>query len=501
VTRWKADQQDYDHIFSLSEDPVCVQLTFRQVIFIQAALGVFNWRTRWYSPTDATIDKDNLEAFVAGTLAALDAGLDGECTGEGMPSQYIKSIEWCSDPETRDLRVINVIDGVESEELVALSQCLTYIQAIQPCEEEGKFTLCLPEPIPGPQGDQGIQGIQGIPGECEPGCNEAPPLPDVPVEEGVDTLCQAAWNAEAVLYSTYLQADAIFPASGGDVLSTAGALIAFIAAVILFPPSITIVAPIVAAWLLAEITINPTWFDADLRQQLRCILFCNATLDGAKVTFDYEQVATEVGALISTAPGDEPNVWRVLDYILDIIGADGLNIAGTTGAATDVDCVECEPCDGWCYEWDFTVDNGTWANWQPAGRGQAGYEAGLGWHQINPGTPANADAIAIRKSWTTDIGIVKIAVYFDHTMTGTNPWIRVGEFSEVTSLAQNPTPNNPQVWEGSWTWNGIAVLVNQAEGAGVSYFTTNHITRVKIYGNGDLPSALSSAGGFSPCNF
>lgn len=209
----------------------------------------------------------------------------------------------------------------------------------------GDLTDCV---VPGPQGPQGPQGVpgatgpQGAPGaagEC-PDCDVPPDPEPIDAPDGVSEKCFASVNAVEVLYGMFLELDRVTSITSDNALYIAGALIAWVAAVILFPPSITIVAPLMFTLLTLALVIDPANFDEEVRDQIKCILYCNATLnpDGT-VTFNYVTVRAQLAELTQT------DTLRVIDLCLQVIGPEGLNLAGTTTSIQEADCTDCEPCE------------------------------------------------------------------------------------------------------------------------------------------------------------
>lgn len=229
----------------------------------------------------------------------------------------------------------------------------------------------------------------------------------------------------------------------------------------------------------------------DARQEWYCAIYDNLPDDLQVTTTIKQTISTAIGAIL-------PDTWTLeaREMITNAILAmqPALLYSWITEGLFSTDTVDCE-CEAvvWCYEWDFTIDNGGWTNWEPSGRGTAGYAAGLGWHQINPS--GSEDAISIRKTWGSVIAFDTLEVHFASLVTGANPAVRTGDYTTLIEVVTAGNITNPVVISKDMNRDGISVYVNKAEGGTTQYFTDNYITKVVLRGEGTLPSALASAGG------
>lgn len=79
---------NYDWIFSQSAATQCYALSMQQIMTILALAGRFKWLASWFSPTDAEIDADAIDALVDNLQRELMLG--GSCSPGG--SMIIGSI-------------------------------------------------------------------------------------------------------------------------------------------------------------------------------------------------------------------------------------------------------------------------------------------------------------------------------------------------------------------------------------------------------------------------
>lgn len=179
-----------------------------------------------------------------------------------------------------------------------------------------------------------------------------PPAPrEEPTED--ERKCAASANAANVLSTMYESitdsaANALPIAEG--VLALAGVVIA-----VLVPPVgalmtfLYAVAPIAFGELfaVAEFITEDVWTE-DFTKQLICALLNSSFDDGSTVTFDFVGLQKRlVAGTDFTLPSlPELRLLGQIGYMLNIIGAEGLNIAGGTTAITDADCSDC-PAE-WC---------------------------------------------------------------------------------------------------------------------------------------------------------
>lgn len=202
--------------------------------------------------------------------------------------------------------------------------------------------------------------------------------PDVPPrsETGNDALCLAAANAVNVLVSLHFEVAAKISVPTG--LLVAGAIAGLLISILFVPFSVAVILAILSGGGLLIFAALPFGaFTQQIQDELKCILYCNASQDaGGVVTFDFAAVKSAVQANIQPL-----NMWAGLDKYLDIIQADGLNRAGATTGITTANCSACECDPTWCYTFDFRSSAAGWTQFTDGARPNevAQYVAGEGW--------------------------------------------------------------------------------------------------------------------------
>lgn len=199
-----------------------------------------------------------------------------------------------------------------------------------------------------------------------------------------DQNCLAARNAVNVLeqlYETLSEAWASHLSeaeAGTEFIIAAGAIIGFEFA----PITLAIVAFLevaFAALYTALEYLGADLWDSNFTEQMVCFLFDCASNDAGVVTFDWDCFMGHLNSLTDNFGLSEVQLRLYLQvaYILYFIGGvEGLNLAGGTTAITTGDCDGCTP---WCYEWDFTVDDGGFTPVVISGLNFAVYSSGNGW--------------------------------------------------------------------------------------------------------------------------
>jgi len=153
-------------------------------------------------------------------------------------------------------------------------------------------------------------------------------------------------------------------------------------------------------------------WDSEFTNKFKCILLDNASVDGSGVvTFDFAQVTNDVVNALPFEFTDptlqKPRLALQLGTILQYVGADGLNYAGSTTAITDDDCSDCDPV--WCKSFDFTLSDGGFV----AADGVTYYEAGVGWRGGTVGSQVDS-ALATITFPDTRITFVAFEVCVDN---------------------------------------------------------------------------------------
>jgi len=223
-------------------------------------------------------------------------------------------------------------------------------------------------------------------------------IPPVPAREEPtcdERKCAAAANCANVLQQLYEEvADAV--AEGAD---EAEALAVMIGVAII----------IIGGWLglalaalvglatgyffsfleIAEFMTADLW-TSDFTEKLQCFLYECASCEGDVVTFDFQCVREKMASytdLLDVNFVTNLRLFGQVDFILNVIGVDGLNAAGATTAITDADCSECAQM--WCKTWDFTLEDGSADGWY-AVAGLGTWTAGVGWEAVTSDPTSHA---------------------------------------------------------------------------------------------------------------
>lgn len=169
--------------------------------------------------------------------------------------------------------------------------------------------------------------------------NPTPPIP-TPIPEQ-DNLCLASASSVVAFNETYKEMKRLFQ-DEVSVYTIAAAIISLIGTFIFFPPAFPFVFTFFVELyaLLGEITDDE--FDSDTQDEFRCLLYQNGEIvDGAAV-YNFDAISTEVQSKWGLL---DLNIWTAIDYLLRIVGADGLNRSGSTGVVAEEDCTDCgEEC-------------------------------------------------------------------------------------------------------------------------------------------------------------
>jgi len=178
--------------------------------------------------------------------------------------------------------------------------------------------------------------------------------PLLPVRSGSDKRCLASANAVAVFVELHREIVAWYNDNISAIVFL-GAISAILA--VLFPVSWAVFGIAVATQalitsiLLYTDALTNESFTAEIQARLACILYQYADANGQWTSSDLDNILITLG----TETGD---MWRLLELYLEQIGGfTGLNNAGTTTSVASYDCSECA---GYCYYFDFRVDDYGW---------------------------------------------------------------------------------------------------------------------------------------------
>jgi len=186
------------------------------------------------------------------------------------------------------------------------------------------------------------------------------PDPDPRTESTSDEkICAAAANAINVLEQTYEEATDAYNSFGTEA-AVAEAILDVIALILGAFGQAT-----AASAISFGNTVFSTFFDvfglitgdywtSAYTNELECVFIDAATLTGSTVTFDYpaiDQALLEMQYAAGVALSRQL-VLTQTRYLLSIIMAGGLNVAGGT---TEVVSPNCDQCYPWSITWDFTT--------------------------------------------------------------------------------------------------------------------------------------------------
>lgn len=260
-----------------------------------------------------------------------------------------------------------------------------------------------------------------------------PPAPVPPREEiNAEALCLAAANAVNVLVALHQEVTTQVQAGINNPLVIAASLVAFFAALIVYPPAAAAISLIIAPLVLLLYGLSINDFTEEIQESLICMLFENAEQDEeGVVTFDFATVLSLVQA--NAGIGD---MWRALDYYMQIIAEDGLNRAGATTAITDYDCTPCLML--WCYYTNFGAENDTrWTKYTTAGT----FVNGDGWRGTSGGSSGDWEEVGIEFVLDTPAHMTEIYAGFYNEGAASYAEVRVnGDIVWSSSAAGIKTP-------------------------------------------------------------
>jgi hypothetical protein len=179
--------------------------------------------------------------------------------------------------------------------------------------------------------------------------------PLLPVRSGANKRCLAAANATAVFVELHREVVAWY-----DANAVVAVLVVAIAGVLMtiFPVSWALfsltlgAAELTSLLLIYTGVLNNAAFTTGIQDALTCIFYQYADSEGRWSQADFDAIVVEVGA----QSGD---MWALIGlYLSQIGGYAGLNNAGTTTSIADYDC---GACAGYCYEFDFRIDDYGWS--------------------------------------------------------------------------------------------------------------------------------------------
>lgn len=186
--------------------------------------------------------------------------------------------------------------------------------------------------------------------------NVASAAPPPPLNQGTDEAdrCLAAWNAADVIAEFYRQTAGAAAAGLHNTLLSMNMFLNELNNALL-----EIAYPQAGRLLNASGFLDFDWgeyaeaptLDSTALEALRCLLYCNATVEDGIVSFDHGAVYDNLIADLGTNPG------TAVTLLVGYMGEAGLNHAGGVLANETAEC-ECEDCpEGeWCKLFDFNAE-------------------------------------------------------------------------------------------------------------------------------------------------
>jgi len=221
------------------------------------------------------------------------------------------------------------------------------------------------------------------------------PPPDARTESTAEERrCLAAANAENVLKLMYEDVTDSYQGS----LSTLDAIISLVATVaglIPLPVSLAVrgiallaLAVWKSAYQAADFVTSDFW-DSDFTTNFRCALFRQSIDTAGVVTFDFDAVNQE---LLNQIEWIDPTLFSFalaaqVRWLLAQIGAQGLNLAGTTTDITTYDCDVCDNCTSPSVNFSLGTQGFTTNAWDifPAAGTHMNNVFGIGWYADSTG--------------------------------------------------------------------------------------------------------------------
>jgi len=309
--------------------------------------------------------------------------------------------------------------------------------------------------------------------EADPRMN---PMYRLPVRTTGDVVCDCAANMRAALEDMI---DQFFIAV--EVIQIANAILGIIA---VFQPGFGLLAAIIiaAVELIIEIGIAQVLFDftEEAWDEIQCLLYNNLEEDGTITPAGMSEVISQSGSI---DPGSV--IEPVLSILFGILGEVGLSNAGAAGDEIG----DCSECGVWCYEYDFTVDNGGFT------AAQGDYVTDEGWQTVlvyAGGDPARGRRqLIISRDLPVEATVKRIELYFTRTLGNTTAVSGSGIYTDafsVTIKSIGISDASPSIYNGTLTIDniGIALAVGGCDGCG-DPGGVGVVQKIRFYGDGENP--------------
>lgn len=288
------------------------------------------------------------------------------------------------------------------------------------------------------------------------------PIPERAPSE--DNLCLAAANAVLAIEAFSEELQSRF-ANTSSVVALAIVAAAFLVALVLTPIAWFGLIPAISG-LLVLAGFGSTNFNDNDRDDLQCLLYCRAYDNLGQPRFDHEGV-------IADLIDDGRPIFAICRWLVEMMGADGLNRAGAVTAITEADCDFCD-CDEWCYTFDFTTSDHDFGD----GSGRMIWVSGSGW-QRNPSSIHTS--VSITKVFTATVTYVSME--YEGAIGGINQAFFAtqddADFHPITST------ESPAEWAFA---GGLPCDIQTRFGADADSLDTDiTITRITLHGTGTNP--------------
>lgn len=320
-----------------------------------------------------------------------------------------------------------------------------------------------------------------------------PTTPDREEATPFDRRCAAAFNATNVLKQVY-EAITDEIALGGDRLQVAAAMVSALVTAVggwIAAPVYAIIELSIALFAgileILQVLGGDVW-TADFDTKLRCSLLECATSVGDVVEFDLVCLKEQLWTQPNIADPDwfyDLQLFAQISYLIDIIGADGLNAAGATTGITVFDCDDCAP---WCYEWSFAAGQNTWIP-RDNNAAYAVWNASGWWRGVNAGSGYQ---FAIEKTFSA-MELTGVGWTYEFTVAPSGTWAfelyngATYMGGRVLSAAEKTVGVHDISW-GFQTTPMTGTKVRLAGSSGGGQAGTNHkTTKARLYGTGDNP--------------
>jgi len=216
---------------------------------------------------------------------------------------------------------------------------------------------------------------------------------------------------------------------------------------------------------------------ANSLDELKKELYCLAKADGGFFVETFNDWrASDVGA----------NIWKIamIEASKAVSWAEWATVYAVAATNEDNSCEAGYDC-GWCYEFDFTIDDQDWAAWVYSGQSFGHYYTGLGWRDDYPTDPI--DGLVISPPAFDEAEITSVQIDFSGAWGGDSPIIDLETYEHDTQIKRvtttgttvTITPDTPQTLTRFTLWFD-PYLGNQAH-------MSVYVTKIRVRGLGTNP--------------